>query len=127
MLTKSRLLITTEVDTMLDMSDMNTKQPSVHPGEILWEDFMLPLGLTQAGLARAIRVYPRRVYEIVHGQRRITADIALRLARFLGTSAELWMNLQTHYDLEVARDQREVVILAEIEPFSGTPPAQPPR
>lgn len=72
----------------------------VHPGEILWEDFMQPLGLSQNRLANEIGVPPRRINEIVHGNRAITADTAIRLSKFFGTSAELWINLQAHYDLE---------------------------
>jgi antitoxin HigA-1 len=97
---------------------MEEKLPPVHPGEILLEDFMKPLGITQYRLAKELRVYPRRVNEIVHGKRAITADTALRLARFLGTSAEVWMNLQAHYDLEVARDAVELQIREEITPYS---------
>ena len=82
-----------------------TKMPPVHPGEILYEDFMKPLGITQYCLAKEMHVYPRRVNEIVHGKRAISANTALRLARYFGTSAELWMNLQAHYDLELARDE----------------------
>jgi antitoxin HigA-1 len=96
---------------------MEEKLPPVHPGEILLEDFMKPLGITQYRLAKELRVYPRRVNEIVHGKRAITADTALRLARFLGTSAEVWMNLQAHYDLEVARDAVELQIREEITPY----------
>ena len=72
----------------------------VHPGDVLWYDFMLPLGLSQNALARAIGVPPRRINEIVHGKRAITADTAIRLSRFFGTSAEVWMNLQTSYELD---------------------------
>lgn len=93
------------------------KMPPVHPGEILLEEFMKPLGITQYRLARAMKVYPRRVNEIVHGQRAITADTALRLARYFGTTPELWMNLQSHFELERARDELEARILAEVEPL----------
>ena len=68
------------------------------------DDFIDPLGITQHRLAVAIAVPPRRINEIVHGQRRITADTALRLGRYLGTTAQYWINLQTHYDLELERD-----------------------
>ncbi len=95
------------------------KMPPVHPGEILLEDFMKPLGITQYRLAKEMKVYPRRVNEVVHGKRAITADTALRLARFFGTSPEVWMNLQTHYDLEIAKDALTDVIRAEISPLSG--------
>lgn len=93
------------------------KMAPVHPGEILLEEFMKPLGITQYRLARAMKVYPRRVNEIVHGQRAITADTALRLARYFGTTPELWMNLQSHFELERARDELEARILAEVEPL----------
>jgi addiction module HigA family antidote len=78
--------------------------PPIHPGEILREDFMLPLGLSSNALARAIGVTPARINEIVRERRGITAETALRLARFFGTSVDLWMNLQQRYDLERAKD-----------------------
>ncbi|MFM9877512.1 MAG: HigA family addiction module antitoxin [Rhodoglobus sp.] len=81
-----------------------TKLAPIHPGEVLMEDFIGPLGITQHRLAVAIAVPPRRINEIVHGQRRITADTALRLARYFGTSAQFWINLQSHHDLEVEAD-----------------------
>lgn len=74
------------------------------PGEILLEEFMKPLGVTQYRLAKAIGVPPRRINEIVHGKRAITADTALRLAAFFGTDAQSWINLQTHCDLKTARE-----------------------
>lgn len=88
--------------------------PPVHPGEVLLEDFMKPMGLSQYALAKAIGVPPRRINEIVHGKRSITADTALRLGRYFGVHPQSWMNLQAHYDLEVAemelgdRIEREV-------------------
>ena len=72
----------------------------IHPGEILLEDFMKPLGLSQYALAKAISVPPRRINEIVHGKRGITADTALRLGRYFRVDAQSWLNLQSHYDLE---------------------------
>jgi addiction module HigA family antidote len=78
--------------------------PLAVPGEILLEEFMKPLGVTQYRLAKEIGVPPRRINEIVHGKRAITADTALRLAAFFGTDAQSWINLQTHYDLETARE-----------------------
>lgn len=75
--------------------------PAVHPGEILMEEFLEPMGITQHKLAVSIGVPPRRINEIVHGKRRITADTALRLGRFFGMTAQFWLNLQMHYDLEV--------------------------
>jgi addiction module HigA family antidote len=77
----------------------------VHPGEILLEEFLKPFGISQYRLAIDIRVPPRRINEIVHGLRSITADTALRLARYFGTSAAFWMNLQTRYDLELQMDR----------------------
>ncbi len=76
----------------------------IHPGEVLLEDFITPMGVTQHRVAVAIGVPPRRINEIVHGQRRITADTALRLARYFGTSAQFWINLQSWHDLEVESD-----------------------
>jgi antitoxin HigA-1 len=93
-----------------------TKLAPIHPGEVLMEDFIGPLGITQRRLAVAISVPPRRINEIVHGQRRITADTALRLGRYFGTSAQFWINLQTHHDLEIETDAIGDV-LNEIRPL----------
>ncbi len=76
----------------------------IHPGEVLLEEFLEPLGVTQHHLAVSIGVPPRRINEIVHGKRRITADTALRLARYFGTTDRFWLNLQTRYDLELEKD-----------------------
>lgn len=76
----------------------------IHPGEVLMEDFITPLGVTQHRVAVDIGVPPRRINEIVHGQRRISADTALRLGRYFGTSAQFWINLQSHYDLAVEQE-----------------------
>ena len=81
------------------------KLPPVHPGEILLEDFLQPMDISQYRLAKDISVPPRRINEIVHGLRGITADTALRLARYFGTSERFWLNLQTRYDLEVEKDR----------------------
>ncbi len=81
-----------------------TEIAPVHPGEVLMEEFLGPLGVTQHRLAVEIGVPPRRINEIVHGKRRVTADTALRLARFFGTTDRFWLNLQTRYDLEVEKD-----------------------
>lgn len=75
----------------------------IHPGEILAEEFLMPLGVSQYRLALDISVPARRINEIVHGKRSITADTALRLSRYFGTSERFWLNLQTHYDLEVEK------------------------
>jgi len=81
------------------------KVPPVHPGEILLEEFLAPLEISQYRLARDIGVPPRRINEIVHGKRSVTADTALRLARYFGTSEPFWINLQSHYDLELEKDR----------------------
>jgi addiction module HigA family antidote len=94
------------------------KLTPIHPGEVLIEEFLDPLGLSQYRLARDISVPPRRINEIVHRKRSITADTALRLARYFSTSERFWLNLQSRYDLEVERDRlgsrlrREVSVLA---------------
>lgn len=91
-------------------SKVSTKLDPILPGEVLMEEFIEPLGLTQNRVAIAIGVPPRRINEIVHGKRRITADTALRLGRYFGTTAQFWINLQTHHDLEVERDSLEDVL-----------------
>ena len=82
-----------------------TVMPPIHPGEILMKEFLEPLELSQYRLAMDISVPPRRINEIVHGKRAISADTALRLARYFGTTDRFWLNLQAHYDLEVQRDR----------------------
>ena len=89
----------------------------IHPGEILLEDFLEPFELSQYRLARDISVPPRRINEIVHGTRSITADTALRLARYFGTSEQFWLNLQAHYDLEVERDRLGNRLKTEVTVF----------
>ena len=83
---------------------MAKKLPPIHPGEILREEFMKPLGLSSNALARALEVTPARINEIVREPRGISADTALRLARYIGTDVQSWMNLQTHYDIQCAED-----------------------
>ncbi len=83
---------------------MTREVPLSHPGVILLEDWLKPLGISQYALAKAIGVPARRINEIVHGQRGITVDTALRLAAFFGTDAQSWINLQTHYETEIARE-----------------------
>jgi len=91
----------------------------VHPGEVLLEEFLNPLGISQYRIAKDISVPARRINEIVHGKRSISADTALRLARYFGTSEKFWLNLQARYDLEVVKDrlgdrlEREVAVLAQ--------------
>ena len=84
---------------------MTTKLSPVHPGEILLEEFLRPMGISQYRLAKSISVPPRRINEVVHGTRAVTADTALRLSRFFGTSERFWMNLQTRYELEREKDR----------------------
>jgi len=84
---------------------MATKLPPIHPGEILLEEFLEPMGISQYRLAKNTSVPARRINEIVHGARSITADTALRLSRFFGTSERFWLNLQTQYDIEVEKDK----------------------
>jgi addiction module HigA family antidote len=100
-----------------------TKLPPIHPGEILREEFMLPRELSQNALARALHVPPRRVNEIVLEKRGITADTALRLARYFGTTAELWTGLQADYDLRLARFKKERQIEREVAPMTELQPA----
>ena len=90
----------------------------VHPGEILLEEFLQPLNVSQYHLAKEIGVPARRINEIVHGQRRISANTALRLGRFFGTSERFWINLQSRYDLEIEKD-RLGQTLDEIRPLSA--------
>ena len=89
----------------------------IHPGVILLEDFLKPMGITQYRLAKGVGVSQRRIGEIVAGKRSITADTALRLARFFGTDAQSWMNLQAHYDLAVAEDRLSERIEREVEVY----------
>ncbi len=99
------------------------KLAPIHPGEILREEFMTPHGLSQNALARALGVPPRRINEIVLEKRGITADTALRLARFFNTTAELWTGLQADYDLRLARYKKAGKIEREVEPLSVLQPA----
>ena len=91
--------------------------PMIHPGEILMEEFLEPLGISQYRLAKDISVPPRRINEIVHGKRSITADTALRLARFFGTTDRFWLNLQVRYDLEVEKDRLVDVLERDVTVF----------
>ena len=94
------------------------KMSPIHPGEVLLEDFLKPMGISQYRLAKDLRVPPRRINEIVHGTRAISADTALRLSRYFGTTDGFWLNMQARYDLEVEKDrvgdriQKEVPVLA---------------
>ena len=89
----------------------------VHPGKILLTEFLEPMGISQYRLAKDISVTPRRINEIAHGRRAITADTALRLGRFFSMEAEFWLNLQSHYDMEVAQDALQAQLDKEVQPF----------
>jgi addiction module HigA family antidote len=91
----------------------------IHPGEVLMEEFLEPLGVTQHRLAVQIGVPPRRINEIVHGKRRATADTALRLARYFGTTDRFWLNLQTRFDIEIEKDNLGAALEA-ITPLHST-------
>jgi addiction module HigA family antidote len=92
--------------------------PPIHPGEILVAEFLGPLGISQYRLAKDMGVTPRRINEVVHGRRAISADTALRLGHFFGMEAQFWLNLQSRYDMEVTRDQLHDRIKKEVRPFS---------
>lgn len=93
---------------------MAQRLPNIHPGQVLLEEFMIPYKLTQNRLAKDLKVPPRRINEIVHGKRSITADTALRLAYYFGTSAQFWMGLQDDFELEEAK----LLLHTDIKPFS---------
>jgi len=94
-----------------------TTMDPIHPGLILLEEFLEPFGLSQYRLARSISVPPRRINEIVHGKRSITADTALRLARFFGTTERFWLNLQVRYDLEVEKGRLSDVLERDVSVY----------
>jgi addiction module HigA family antidote len=98
---------------------MPTKLKPVHPGEVLREEFMRPLGLSVNRLALELRVPVTRMAEIVHRRRAVTSDTALRLGRLFRTTPEFWLNLQTRYDLEIARDRQERKVEREVHPLSA--------
>ncbi len=93
--------------------------PPIHPGEILFSEFIEPYGLNSSHLAKNMGVPVRRIQEIVRGKRTITADTALRLARYFGTSTEFWLNLQSHYNLEVALKQLGDRLEREVKPLAS--------
>ena len=97
---------------------MDEKLNPVHPGEVLLEEFLKPMDLSQNRLSLEIGVHPRRINEIVLGKRRITADTALRLARYFGTSPQFWMGLQNDYDLDVAADALGNRLEIEVRPMA---------
>ena len=93
--------------------------PPIHPGEILLEEFLKPMGLSQNRMAMDIHVPARRINEIVHGTRRITADTALRLGRFFGNSPQFWLGLQMDYDLDIADDNLKDRLDREVHPYAA--------
>ena len=93
------------------------KIPNIHPGEILFEDFMAPFKLSQYRVAKDINVAPIRINEIVHGSRAISADTALRLGRYFNNSAQFWLNLQSHYDLEQEKERLQNRLDSEVHPL----------
>lgn len=98
---------------------MKRRLHPVHPGEVLWEEFLKPMGISQNRLALNIGVPPRRINEIVLGKRGITADTALRLARFFGISAEFWLGLQSQYDLDVTAEKLGERLEKEVRAFAN--------
>jgi len=98
---------------------MTAKFAPVHPGEILLEEFLKPFAITQYRLAQDIGVHPRRINEIVHGKRAISADTALRLSRYFGLSERYWLNLQARYDLEIEKDRLEGRLEHKVRVFSA--------
>jgi addiction module HigA family antidote len=96
---------------------MKTIMEPIHPGEILLDEFLIPFGISQYRLSKDIHVPPRRINEIVHKQRGISADTALRLARYFGNSPQFWMNLQSWYDLEVKKRESSDTINKEVSPL----------
>ena len=119
---KSKSSITIEEDVTMERD----KSLPIHPGEILLEEFLKPFEISQYRVAKDIGVSPRRINEIVHGKRAITAATALRLARYFGTSERFWLNLQTCYDLETEKErlgerlEREVAVLARANSVVAT-------
>ena len=99
---------------------MANKLPPIHPGEILREEFLEPMGISQYRLAKDINVPPRRINEIVLGKRAITPDTALRLSLYFGLSERFWMNLQTRYDLEVEKDRSQKRLKREVRVYAST-------
>ena len=91
------------------------KMPPIHPGEILQEEFLKPLAISQNRLGQYLRVSPRRINEIIHGRRAVTADTALRLSRYFGNSASFWLGPQMDYDLDVAADALTARIRKEVQ------------
>ena len=105
---------------------MSKKFAPVHPGEILLAEFLQPMGISQYRLAHDISVHPRRINEIVHGKRSVSADTALRLSRYFGLSERFWLNLQSRYDLEVEKDRLEGRLQKEVKVLTSNHASQVP-
>jgi addiction module HigA family antidote len=101
---------------------MTKKMPPVHPGEILLEEFLKPMGISQYRLAKDINVPARRINEIVHSQRAITANTALRLGKYFKMSPQFWINLQAHYDLELEADKIKSILECEVKIYNEDSP-----
>lgn len=97
---------------------MAKKIPPIHPGEILMEEFLTPLAISQYRLAKDIDVAPRRINEIIHGDRAISADTALRLGKYFNTSPQFWLNLQTHYDLAIEGEELVNILKNDVKTFA---------
>ena len=97
----------------------NRDFPPIHPGEMLLEEFLKPMKISQYQLAKATSVPPRRINEIVHGKRRVSADTALRLGRFFGMEVQFWLNLQARYDLETTREALADRLEQEVQPHAA--------
>ncbi len=106
---------------------MNKKFAPIHPGEILLEEFLTPMGISQYKLAKDISVHPRRINQIVHGKRSISADTALRLSKYFGQSERFWLNLKARYDLEVEKDRPEGRLEKEVRVLGQGRLVQPAR
>ena len=98
---------------------MSKKMPPLHPGEVLFEEFLKPMNISQNRLGRDLKVSPRRINEIIHGKRSITADTALRLSRYFGNSARFWLGLQMDYDLDVGTDKLSKRIKKDVEQLAS--------
>ena len=105
MRTRLRLQITIHKEMEVTVQESEEKMAPIHPGEVLLEEFLKPMDVSQYRLAKDINVDPRRINAIVHGERAVTADTALRLSRYFGTSARFWLNIQTQFDLEKQKDE----------------------
>lgn len=119
MLTRLRLQITMHEEMEVTAQETEQKMTPIHPGEVLLEEFLKPMEISQYRLAKDINVDPRRINAIVHGDRAVTADTALRLSRYFGTSARFWLNLQTQFDLEKQKDELGDRLATEVQEWAA--------